>query len=188
VPSLRIDLRAFALVLAPILVGWLFLAATDRSGSDEGIYAESPRLTLYKLPRAANGHGLSFANISAATVIPPDPGVRAFFIVGPHGAASTGFAGTAETYLVTTDAADARVQPQLTKIPSQVHRVNARTYRIDLETPAGWIEKSPAYEQYFQSLATTHAGRGTLEVSVALVLSDASSGTQRMYPVRIGPL
>lgn len=186
--SLRVDLRAVALVVAPILVGWLFLTLTDRSGPDEGVYAESPRLTMYKVPRAAEGRDLSFTNIPAATVVPPDPGVRSFFVVGPRGAMSPAFAGTAAVYLVTVDTGDAHAKPQLVKVPSRVHRVNARTFRIVPESPAGWGEKSLAYQQYFEALATSSAPRSTLDVVIALVLSDPSRGTQQMYPVRVGPL
>ena len=192
---LRVDLRAFALVLAPILVGWLFLVLTDRTGPDEGIYAESPKLTLYKLPRPVEGRDLSFSDLTAATVVSPDPpiggtppGVRSFFIVGPHGAPATTFAGTAEIYVVTVDAGDPRATPRLTKIPSRVHRVNARTYQIVPDTDLAWTEQSPVYQQYFQALATTDARRSTLEVSAALVLSDSSRGTQRIYPVRLCPI
>ena len=184
----RVDLRAVALVLTPILVGWLFLSLTDRSGPDDGVYAESPRLTMYKLPRAAEGRDLSFTNIAAATVVPPDPGVRSFFVVGPRGAASPAFAGTADVYLLTSDTGDPNVKPTIVKVPSRVHRVNARTYRILPEPPMGWGEKSLANQQYLETLGTSSSPRSTTTVVVGLVLSDPSRGTQRMYPVRLGPL
>lgn len=143
---------------------------------------------MYKVPRAAEGRNLSFSDIPAATVVPPDPGVRSFFIVGPHGATSTAFTGTAEIYLVTVDAGDPHAKPQLVKIPSQVHRLNPRTFRVVPAVETAWTEKSPAYQQYFDALATTDARRSTLQVCVALVLSDSSRGTQQMYPVRLGPI
>ncbi len=182
-----LDLRAVALVAGPILLALVVFIATERTGSDEGVYVEGANQVVHRLTTHADGRELKFTDIAAAAAAIPEPGIISFYVVGTPGM-ELSMPASAALYMLVVDQADPTWMPTFTQVEATVSRINPRAYRVRAARgPIVWRKDSPAYMYYRDVLAETSVRRATTDLVVALVVTDGQ-GAQRMFPVRLGPV
>jgi hypothetical protein len=175
-------LKAFALIVGPILCGTVFFL-TKAPAQAPGAYVELAD-GVYRLSTCVSGIS-SVAGVS--TTAPVAPGeVRSFYLLLPDSVSAPANAQSARLYFKVVNHAEPQTDYGRTPVATTVRRLHQRVYRVTSEQALRWDPHGVTSAVYRQALSRIPSNRATTELLLELEVPAPPAGACR-YAVIVGP-